>query len=154
LCAASIGKCFAVCAGKRAHPEYQKIGSWFRTEYGASTKTKKSKKVTFKEIFDKEELAPPRPVRPRVTHFYSARCYNERIKPRFDSRWVAVSKLANPPAPITVQNQVTKEAWDAESDPFKNEILAALENEHKAAVEAYEIAVSGEEPKTPEDFQM
>ncbi|KAJ7847177.1 hypothetical protein B0H13DRAFT_1447067, partial [Mycena leptocephala] len=58
------------------------------------------------------------------------------------------------PAPITVQNQVTKEAWDAESEPFKNEILASLENEHKAAIEAYEIAVSGEEPKTPEDFQI
>jgi hypothetical protein len=132
----------------------KKIGFWLRTEYGGSVKTKKSQVTTFKKMFDKAELDPPAPTRPRAPHFYSTRYYAERIKPRFNAKWAAVLKLAQPPAKITVQNQVIKEAWEAESDEFRAEVMAALDSEHKVALEAYATAVTGEIPTTPEGFQM
>jgi hypothetical protein len=89
-----------------------------------------------------------------MVNYYSSRCYAERIKPRFDARWAVASKQARPPAAITLRNAVIKEAWAAESEAFKAEMEAAMLNEHKAALAAYETAISGEVPKTPEEFQM
>jgi hypothetical protein len=117
-------------------------------------KAKKNPKTSFKEIFDKPELAPQPPSRPRMVNFYSSRCYATRIKARFDAKWAVLSKQRNPPAVITVQNLVIKEAWDQETDAFKAEMQSTMENEHKAAMAAYETAISGEVPTSPEEFQM
>ncbi|KAJ7129819.1 hypothetical protein C8R43DRAFT_1134082 [Mycena crocata] len=131
-----------------------KIQHWFRQEYGAGAKNKAAKGVTFKRLFGATQLEVPEPSRARVTHFYSRRYYNERIKSRFMARWAALSKSRSPPAPITVQNAVIKEAWEGETEPFKAEVKAALEAEYAAAKAAYDIAVSGETPKTPEEYQI
>ncbi|KAJ6449248.1 hypothetical protein C8R47DRAFT_1084781 [Mycena vitilis] len=130
-----------------------KIGYWFRTEYGGSKSSKKAT-ASFKEVFNMPELGPPRPIRQRVVHFYSRRFYAERIKHRFKAKWAAVSRLDKPPAIITVQNAAIKDAWNSEPEAFKEEVRLSLENEHKAARQAYEIAASGDEPKTPEEFQI
>lgn len=132
----------------------QKIGVWLRTKYGGSINKKSGKNNSFKQLFDKPELEPPAPTRPRVIHFYSRRYYEARIKSRFEARWAAASKLSKPPAQITVHNVVTREAWAAETEPFKLEVEAALEAEHKAAREAYDTAISGEAPTTPEEYQV
>ncbi|KAJ7456315.1 hypothetical protein B0H11DRAFT_2244232 [Mycena galericulata] len=130
--------------------EEYKIAVWYNTQYGSVDK--KTKTLGFKELFNKPALNPPAPVKPRVLHFYSRRFYGERIKDRVTARWAAVSRLPNPPQPITVRNKVTKEAWLAETAAFKKETEDAMENEHKAALAAYTQAVSGETPNTPEGY--
>jgi hypothetical protein len=136
----------------------QKIAFWFRTEYGGAIKTtkkgKKAKIPTFKEIFDHGELGPVRPARPRIVNFYLNRCYEERIKARFEAKWALVKDRPMAPASITVQNEVIREAWRAETPAFKAEIVEALEKEHQANLDAYEVAMSGDPPTTPEGFQM
>ncbi|KAJ6489290.1 hypothetical protein C8R47DRAFT_1215640 [Mycena vitilis] len=117
---------------------YQKIGVWFNSTYGCSVEKKKKKKVTFRAIFDKPELDPPQP----------------RIKPLFTTRWAAASRLPNAPKPVTLRNKVTKEAWAAEPEELKQEVLAAREADDKAAREAYAIAVSGEVPATAEEYNV
>jgi hypothetical protein len=37
---------------------------------------------------------------------------------------------------VTLRNKVIKECWAGESTPFKAEVIAALENEHSAALAA------------------
>ncbi|KAJ6470100.1 hypothetical protein C8R47DRAFT_1222728 [Mycena vitilis] len=131
----------------------EKIGYWFRGNYGGMQR--KSKKLTtFRQLFDKPELDPVAPARPRVTHFYSRKCYGERIKPLFEKRWGEVSALPNPPAPIKVRNAATAEAWAAEPEPFKKEVLAALKAEHDAAQGAYQALLEGDSPKTAEEFDL
>ncbi|KAJ7165781.1 hypothetical protein C8R46DRAFT_1035138 [Mycena filopes] len=124
-----------------------------------AVKTSKNKKIpTFKAVFNQESLDPPAPTLSRITAFYSARCYAERIKPHFEARWAAVSKQVLPPgvkglAAITVQNIVIKEAWESESLAFQNEMRAAQRAEFDAGTESYKTVVAGEAPKTPEEFQ-
>ncbi|KAJ7160853.1 hypothetical protein C8R46DRAFT_905183 [Mycena filopes] len=150
----------AVKSGILIFELFQKIGYWFRTEYGGSVRTTKNKKAAnFKTVFNQEALDPAAPARPRITSFYSARCYNERIKARFDARWAVVAAQVLPPgvkrpAAITVQNQVIKEAWEAETLPFQEEMQAALEAEHQAALDAHANVVAGEAPTTPEEYQL
>lgn len=113
---------------------------------------KKKAKVTFKTLFDKPELNPPPPVKPCVLHFYSRRFYHSRIKGHVAERWAEVSRLPNPPKEIKVRNAVTKERWDAETPAFRAEVLEAIAAEHNAAVEAYQVATSGEAPTTPAEY--
>ncbi|KAJ7431151.1 hypothetical protein B0H11DRAFT_1942046 [Mycena galericulata] len=132
---------------------YQKIGVWYNAQYGGSVE-KRGKKVTFRQLFDKPALEPPAPVKPRVLHYYSRRFYNQRVKPLVTARWAAVSLLPNPPFPINVRKDVTKEAWAAETAEFKAEVIEAIEMEHTVAKEAYETVVSGETPSTPEGYNV
>ncbi|KAJ7715050.1 hypothetical protein B0H16DRAFT_1477680 [Mycena metata] len=120
---------------------------------GRWAKTKK-KPTNFKAVFNQESLDPPAPVRPRITEFYPRRCYQERIKPRFEARWAVISKQEQPPAAVTVRNAVTKEAWAAESVPFQTELKAALEAEHAAAVAAHKTLVAGSTPTSPEEYHV
>ncbi|KAJ6464242.1 hypothetical protein C8R47DRAFT_1079626 [Mycena vitilis] len=132
-----------------------KIGVWFNSTYGRSVeKKKKNKKVTFRAIFDKPELDPPQPVKTRILHYYSRHFYDQRIKPLFTTRWAAASRLPNAPKPVTLRNKVTKEAWAAEPEEFKQEVMASREADDKAAREAYAMAVSGEVPTTAEEYNV
>ncbi|KAJ6512874.1 hypothetical protein C8R45DRAFT_1087981 [Mycena sanguinolenta] len=131
----------------------RKIGVWYNNEYGGGQKKKKVTK-TFKQLFDKRELEPPAPVKSRVLHFYSCHFYEERIKPRVMTCWVALSRLSNAPMLITVHNAVTKEAWEAETQEFRDEVIAANQKEHETACEAYKIVMAKEVPTTGEEFSM
>ncbi|KAJ7707028.1 hypothetical protein B0H14DRAFT_3525879 [Mycena olivaceomarginata] len=140
------------------HAEYfkllkTKIGAWYNGKYGGSVEGKK-KRVSFKTLFDKPELNPPAPAKPRVIHFYSRRFYHERVKDRVTAHWAALGHLENRPKEITVRNAVTKECWEAEPEAFKEEVRAALESEHQAAKDVYVIATSGETPKTPGEYDI
>jgi hypothetical protein len=126
---------------------------WYNVNYGGSVEKTKGK-VSFKTLFDKPELEPPAPVKPRILHFYSRRYYQTHVKERVTARWTAMSQLPDPPKEITVRNAVTKECWLAEPEAFRAEVEAALENEHKTALEAYTTATSGEAPTTPEEYNM
>jgi hypothetical protein len=126
---------------------------WYNVNYGGSVEKTKGK-VSFKTLFDKPELEPPAPVKPCILHFYSHRYYQTHVKERVTARWTAMSQLPDPPKEITVRNAVTKECWLAEPEAFRAEVEAALENEHKTALEAYTTATSGEAPMTPEEYNM
>ncbi|KAJ7464941.1 hypothetical protein B0H11DRAFT_2240370 [Mycena galericulata] len=152
-----------------------KIGVWYNGRYGGSIQTK-GKQLTFKQLFDKPALEPPAPIKPRVLHYYSRKFYDERIKDKVARRWAQVSHLpVRPkktvsnevtaeeglaetqtfrPAEIVVRNKVTADAWLAETKAFQDEMLAAIEIEHKAAEEAYALAVTGEVPSTPEGYTV
>ncbi|KAK7050136.1 hypothetical protein R3P38DRAFT_3173198 [Favolaschia claudopus] len=118
-----------------------RIGVWFNGR-------------SFKRLFDKKELEPPPPVKARILNYYSHHFYAERIKPRVVSRLAALSRMDNPPAVIKVRNQVTKEAWLAETPEFRAEVMQALEKEHEASKQAYETAMSGDTPSTPAEYNV
>ncbi|KAJ7038477.1 hypothetical protein C8F04DRAFT_1256082 [Mycena alexandri] len=115
---------------------------------------KKLRRLISRRFSINNRWTPPAPTRARITDFYSRRCYAERIKPRFEARWAVVSKQDPTLAAVVVRNAVTKEAWEAESVPFKEEMRAALEAEHAAALAAYETVVKGDAPATPEEYQL
>ncbi|KAJ7765184.1 hypothetical protein B0H16DRAFT_1717735 [Mycena metata] len=133
----------------------KKIGVWYNENYQTDLPTKrKKKKLTFTKLFDKTELDPPAPVKMRTLHFYSRNFYTERVVPRVATRWQALQHLPNPPKIITVRAMVTKEAWLAETQEFRDEVILALEKEHETALKAYTMAISGETPTTAEEFSV
>ncbi|KAJ7773604.1 hypothetical protein DFH07DRAFT_952651 [Mycena maculata] len=137
-----------------------KIGVWYNSQFGGSVARKKAPGTSFKKLFDKKELDPPAPVKPRVLHWYSRKFYDERIKPRVVACWNAVQRAPKPPPPakplalIQVRNTVTREAWNAETEPFKQEVLESIREEHEVAKAAYALAVSGEAPSTAEGYNI
>ncbi|KAJ7794069.1 hypothetical protein B0H14DRAFT_3497393 [Mycena olivaceomarginata] len=110
-----------------------KIGVWFNSQYGGSVE-KPQAKVTFKALFDKPELDPPKAAKPRILHYYSRRFYHQRVQAKARAEWEKVSAQENPPKEITAA------------------VMEQLEKEHKAAVEAYTVATSGDAPKTPAEY--
>ncbi|KAJ7026918.1 hypothetical protein C8F04DRAFT_1267515 [Mycena alexandri] len=131
-----------------------KLGVWYNTQYKTDLPTKKTQKMSFTKLFDKPELEPPTPVKMRTLHYYSRHFYTERIKARVAARWQALSRLPNPPKMITVRTKVTKEAWLAETQEFRDEVTLALEKEYATAQKAYQIAVAEEAPTTAEEFSV
>jgi hypothetical protein len=49
---------------------------------------------------------------------------------------------------------VMREAWAAETEGFKEEVLAVREAEHQCAMDAYAIAVSAEVPSNAEEYNV
>lgn len=116
--------------------------------------TKKTEKISFKTVFDKTALEPPRPVKARTLHYFSQKFYDELVKDEVTTRYAALSRLPNPPAVITVRNAVTKQVWNAQTDAFRAEVLEAREAEHKVAMEAYSMAAPGDMPSTAEEYAV
>ncbi|KAJ7713870.1 hypothetical protein B0H16DRAFT_1809240 [Mycena metata] len=131
-----------------------KIGVWYNSEFKTDLPTKRKKNLPFTKLFNKRELKPPAPVKMRTLHFYSRNFYTERVKPRVATRCQVLWRLPNPPKMITVRTMVTKEAWWAETQEFREEVELALAKEYETARKAYEMAVSGETPTTPEEFSV
>ncbi|KAJ6522918.1 hypothetical protein DFH09DRAFT_1330284 [Mycena vulgaris] len=131
-----------------------KIGVWYNGQYGGSVEKKVKSVMSFKELFNKVELAPPVPVKSRVIHFYSRRFYQEGIKDHVAARWAVASRRPNPPTMIRLVNDVMQDAWDGETQMFKDEVLAAIDLEYKLAMEAHTLAISGETPRTPEEYNV
>jgi hypothetical protein len=59
-------------------------------------------KVTFKALFDKPELDPPKAGKLRILHYYSRRFYHQRVQAKARAEWEKVSAQENPPKEITV----------------------------------------------------
>ncbi|KAJ7797235.1 hypothetical protein B0H14DRAFT_3493968 [Mycena olivaceomarginata] len=131
-----------------------KIGVWYNGKYGGGVQKKKQQNLTFKQLFDKKELEPQVPVKKRTLHFYSSQFYYERIKPRVEARWATVSRQTKPPAIVNVRNQVTKEAWLAETQAFRDEVIESLNKEHEAAMTSYKIALANDVPTTAEEYSV
>ncbi|KAF8210234.1 hypothetical protein K438DRAFT_1959508 [Mycena galopus ATCC 62051] len=136
----------------------KKIAVWYNAQYGSAQQKKPKQTKTFKQLFDKHELEPPKPVKARTIYFYSRHFYEECIKPRVDRRWAAMSrqqqKPGKAPAWITVRNMVTAEAWEAEPAAFRAEVMEAVEKEHDVAREAYNIAMARDVPSSAEEYTV
>ncbi|KAJ7665758.1 hypothetical protein B0H17DRAFT_1210765 [Mycena rosella] len=85
---------------------------------------------------------------------YEGRFYHNSIKDRVAARWAAVSRRPNPPAMVHVRQKVTREAWDGETEAFRQEVMEAIAKEHAVAVEAYNLAITGDAPMTAEEYDV
>jgi hypothetical protein len=131
-----------------------KIGVWYNTKYSGRVQKKKQQNLTFKQLFNKKELQPREPVKKCTLHFYSSHFYYEQIKPRVEARWATVSRQAKPPAIVNVRNQVTKEAWLAETQAFWDEVIESLNKEHEVAIKSYKVALANDVPVTAEEYSV
>jgi hypothetical protein len=126
------------------------LGAWYRTQYATLLK---EDKATFGDLFGHlgEGLKPPR--RPQLLHFYSSRRYEGHIKVRVEERMATLRKRAErtggpPPVAITVQNKVTQECWDDESDMFRQE----MQREHQVLVKAWKDSHADGPTRTAEEL--
>lgn len=90
----------------------------------------------------------------RHLDYYSRKFYYKRVKPTLDQRMQAAALLPNPPHIVKLRPKVTAECWDAETQSFKDEVLAAIAKEKEASDEGYKMAVSGDEPNTPKEYSV
>ncbi|KAJ7264466.1 hypothetical protein B0H12DRAFT_1068719 [Mycena haematopus] len=135
--------------------ERQRLGGWYRSQY---TSLLKEDKATFHDLFARlgeGGRKPPR--RPQLMHFYSEKCYDAHIKSRVDERKKALQQRAEftgtpAPAAIAIQNEVTKECWEEESEEFKLELLREREREHNILLKAWEESMADGPNRTPEEF--
>ncbi|KAJ7040783.1 hypothetical protein C8F04DRAFT_1309654 [Mycena alexandri] len=140
--------------------KYQKtlrgrIGQWYRLAYGSLLK---SDKTAFTELFTGVlDGAPAKPMRGQLTHFYSRKFYNTRVKPRADARIMALKRraeLEGSPAPkvIDIISKVTKEVWEEETLEFQKECEVALEREYAESLEAWEQSMADSPTRTPDEI--
>ncbi|KAJ7740332.1 hypothetical protein B0H16DRAFT_1758051 [Mycena metata] len=132
-----------------------RIGAWYRTQYASLLK---EDKAVFTEMFGRlahDKDKPPK--RPQLLHFYSSRVYDKLIAPRVEKRMKELETKAKytggeMPWPITVQNQVTKECWEEETEVEQEETKRALEREHEIAVKAWKESRADGPNRTAEEF--
>ncbi|KAJ6451146.1 hypothetical protein C8R45DRAFT_1113690 [Mycena sanguinolenta] len=132
-----------------------RIGEWYRRKYGGLLK---SDKAAFKELFAGVlDYAQPKPQRGQLRHFYSRRYFDSRVKLRYEERMAALKRRAGHtgekvPAPLALQNQVTKEVWDDETPAFQEEVKVAWEREYQTVLKAWQASLSDGPARTPEEF--
>ncbi|KAJ6521828.1 hypothetical protein DFH09DRAFT_1330939 [Mycena vulgaris] len=132
-----------------------RIGQWYRHIYRGVDERDKN---LFAELLSGAlDAGLPYPTKPQATHLYSRRHYAERIKAHFDLEWALEVQNAKDlgedmPYEIAVRNKVTKQAWEDETDNFREGVLADLEVEHQAAVKAWEMANAEGPEKIPEQL--
>ncbi|KAJ7118612.1 hypothetical protein C8R43DRAFT_865306, partial [Mycena crocata] len=83
--------------------------------------------------------------------------YDDRVEPRVVSRMRAIEKRATHtgekvPHRIVVQNELTKEVWDEETEIFQEETLRAMEREHEITLKAWRESIADSPTRTPEQF--
>ncbi|KAK7027581.1 hypothetical protein R3P38DRAFT_3190456 [Favolaschia claudopus] len=133
----------------------ERLGGWYRGQY---TNLLKEDKETFTELFAPlGNVAGNAPRKPQVQHFYSTTQYEARIKPLVEERLKTLQRRAElagekPPHAVKVQNEVTKECWERESEQFQEDTLQALERHHQAAVKAWNDARADGPSRTAEQY--
>ncbi|KAJ7702610.1 hypothetical protein B0H14DRAFT_3527195 [Mycena olivaceomarginata] len=131
------------------------LGQWYRTQYANLLE---DDKATFTDIFGRlgeGTRKPPR--RPQLLHLYSEKRYQSHIKPRVEERKRVLEKHAeyrgeDPPVAITIQNDVTKECWEEESEAFQEEMVREWEREHEIRLRAWRESNADGPNRTPEEF--
>jgi hypothetical protein len=53
-----------------------------------------------------------------------------------------------------MRNQVTKEAWLAEMQAFRDEVMELLNKEHEAAMMSYKIALANDVPTAAKEYSV
>ncbi|KAJ7434718.1 hypothetical protein FB451DRAFT_1195097 [Mycena latifolia] len=134
-----------------------RIGEWYRRKYSGLLK---NNKTAFQELFTGVlDGAPAKPQRPQLLQFYSRKFYDERIKDRYEQTLDARKKRAmftdEPvPAELALRNEVTKQAFEAETPAFREEVKAALEREYELAVVGWKASLADSPTRTPEEMAV
>ncbi|KAJ7855819.1 hypothetical protein B0H13DRAFT_2357662 [Mycena leptocephala] len=132
-----------------------RIGEWYRRKYSSLLK---SDKAAFQELFTGVlDGAPPKPQRGQLLHFYSRKCFETRVKPRYLERMESIKRRAvytgeKVPAALALQNTVTKEVWDDETPAFQQEMKLNWEQEYQAAVKGWKASLSDSPTRTAEEL--
>ncbi|KAJ7136478.1 hypothetical protein C8R43DRAFT_1132379 [Mycena crocata] len=132
-----------------------RLGQWYRHQYGSLVKTGQT---AFVKIFSGAlDVAPPKPGRPQLMHFYSRKFYEDRLQERFVTRMESMRKRAEytgeaEPKALAVLPIVTKEAWEDETVGFQEEVKEALEREYKVAIKGWEASLADSPTRTPEEM--
>ncbi|KAJ7024806.1 hypothetical protein C8F04DRAFT_1192100 [Mycena alexandri] len=133
----------------------QRLGQWYRGQY---TTLLKDDKTAFGDLFSGlTEGLRAKPRRPRLLQFYLKVYYETRVKARAEARIEALDKRAkytgaDPPHALAVQNDVTKECWEGETEIFKAETARLMEREYEATLKAWEASLADSPSRTAEEY--
>jgi lipocalin len=129
------------------------MSQWYRGQYGNLLK---EDKAAFGELFGQLDGVRKAPRKPSIVHFYSGRWYESRIKRRVKERLATVRKRATYTGQkvhtITVQNEVTQECWDDETEEFKAEMVRQRDVEHEITLKAWRESAADSPSRTPEEY--
>ncbi|KAJ7019035.1 hypothetical protein C8F04DRAFT_1276733 [Mycena alexandri] len=97
------------------------------------------------------------PMKMQTWQYYSKLHYEERVKPRFEVAWKAEQQRAKDldlpePHVVKVRGEVTRQAWQEESDDFKALVAAAQNKEYAQILRAWELGRAEESSHTAEEL--
>ncbi|KAJ7161947.1 hypothetical protein C8R43DRAFT_1123657 [Mycena crocata] len=133
----------------------ERIGPWYR---GHCSSLLKREKATLGQLLGGlADVMRPKPRRPHVTHYYSSKYYDDRVEPEVAKRMKALERRAGytgekVPHRIVVQNEMTKECWDAETPEFQAEMLRGLNKEYDIALKGWRESMADGPSRTAEEF--
>jgi hypothetical protein len=148
-------ECLSFTGGNmQADKRRQRLGQWYRAKNAGVLK---AEKTSFGELFSGLGHLQAKPRRPQLHHFYLSRHYNTRIKARVKARTETLQKRAEYsgeelPAAITIQNEVTKECWEEESNVFQEETRRALEHKYEITLKGWKESLADSPARTPEEY--
>ncbi|KAJ7253005.1 hypothetical protein B0H12DRAFT_1071523 [Mycena haematopus] len=130
-----------------------RLGQWYRHQY---TNLLKEDKTAFGELFSQLNGARKPPRKQAIQHYYSLRWYDQRIKPCVEAQLVLLRTCAKFTGeevhPINVQNEVTHECWEEESEEFKAEMVRQRDREHEITMKAWRESAADSPSRTPEEY--
>ncbi|KAJ7022288.1 hypothetical protein C8F04DRAFT_1272732 [Mycena alexandri] len=102
-------------------------------------------------------MGATQPARMQTWQYYSKHHYEERVKARFEVAWKAELQRAKDldqpePHEVKVRGEVTRQAWDEESDEFKALVVAAQNKEYTQMLRAWEMGRAEESSHTAEEL--
>ncbi|KAJ7022381.1 hypothetical protein C8F04DRAFT_1272725 [Mycena alexandri] len=102
-------------------------------------------------------MGATQPARMQTWQYYSKHHYEERVKARFEVVWKAELQRAKDldqpePHEVKVRGEVTRQAWDKESDKFKALVVAAQNKEYTQMLRAWEMGRAEESSHTAEEL--
>ncbi|KAJ7099209.1 hypothetical protein C8R44DRAFT_747893 [Mycena epipterygia] len=111
-----------------------RLGAWYRGQFANLVK---EDKVAFAELFGGIQ--------------------GVHVRSTFEARYLTLEKRAGhmgeaPPSKIKIQNEVTREVWDQETEDFQARVQAALEREYEANVKAWQESLADSPTRAPEEF--
>jgi hypothetical protein len=133
----------------------QRIGQWYRDQYGGLLK---SDKAAFKDLFTGIlDNPPPKPQRPRIEHYFSRKYYDTLVKDVVAERWAAEEERARRAGvtsakKIDIVAKATAEVWNGQSEEFKQECQLALEREYQQVVKAWEASLADSPTRTADEI--
>ncbi|KAJ7016272.1 hypothetical protein C8F04DRAFT_1282008 [Mycena alexandri] len=133
-----------------------RIGQWYRAHYGGGVE--QGKKNIFKDLLSVgANIGAAPPARMQTWQYYSKLHYDERVKARFDIVWKAEVQRAKDlklpePHVVKVRGEVTRQAWEEETEDFKATVTAAQKKEYDQILRAWELGRAEESSHTPEEL--
>ncbi|KAJ7751631.1 hypothetical protein B0H16DRAFT_1460179 [Mycena metata] len=121
-------------ADRRSKISSNRIGQWYRVHYGGGVE--QGKKNLFKDLLSVgANIGATQPMKMQTWQYYSKLHYEECVKPCFEVAWKAAQQRAKDleleePHVVKVRGEVTRQAWEEETEEFKVLMVAAQNKEH------------------------